>query len=505
MAGELKNIYYINFVPDGSGIDRDTQSKLDAFKENVELTSQFTNTKANISVKDKITSGQLKNEAVATAAYKAKVVTYLASNTPWMEVTSAMNDSKHFETDKTRFHQELVSTFTKDLGLSPSITSRVEGVLAEIKQAITTANQSGNGADKLQIAIVMNVFSMDEIIGSWQCETRTIGFRPDESLITYIRTKHETTKANVSFQYSMLNAKFNERKFHEGAKEAIQKIPLASVQQATDQHEIEAADGESCSDSDHKASTGHAAQQPSSTASSHGTESSSGSQRKRRRTTSDDGNDKERNTDTATKSSPQEPVRGYISWLTKRSAEVQKDIDSSQGLDDSLKYYQELKKEILSQEGKHQQKVDILVAQFRAIEKDEQDNIAIRNVILPIIQRRGTDCAEEWRAALNRCNTSLQIIEERKDTIDDQIDSETSSFVSQVEECDERISDCAEDIEDYARKLAQDKRTKRAIHIMKKLVEMGESGMATSTEGELDGLEKWIGRLAARKPIEDSD
>ncbi|KAM0219091.1 hypothetical protein ACHAPA_004675 [Fusarium lateritium] len=224
MAGDLKNIYYINFVPDGSGIDRETQSKLDAFKKNVELTCQFMNVKANISVKDKIVSGQLKNEAVATAAYKAKVVTYLASNTPWMEVLSAMNDSKHFETNKTRFHQELVSTFTKDLGLSPSITSRVEGVLADIKQAITTATQSGNGADKLQIAIVMNVFNMDEIIGSWQCETRTIGFRPDESLITYIRNKHETTKANVSFQYSMLNAKFNERTFHKGAKEAIEKM-----------------------------------------------------------------------------------------------------------------------------------------------------------------------------------------------------------------------------------------------------------------------------------------
>ncbi|KAM0196041.1 hypothetical protein ACHAPI_006059 [Fusarium lateritium] len=83
MAGDLKNIYYINFVPDGSGIDRETQSKLDAFKKNVELTCQFMNVKANISVKDKIVSGQLKNEAVATAAYKAKVVTYLASNTPW--------------------------------------------------------------------------------------------------------------------------------------------------------------------------------------------------------------------------------------------------------------------------------------------------------------------------------------------------------------------------------------------------------------------------------------
>ncbi|KAM0237900.1 hypothetical protein ACHAP5_008797 [Fusarium lateritium] len=221
---ELKNIFYINFIPDGSRTNRDDQLKLDTFKENVELTCQFMNIKANISVKDKITSGQLKNEVVAKAAYKAKVVTSLTSNTPWMEVLYAMNESKHFETDKNRFHQELVATFTKSLGLSPSITSRVEGVLAEIKQAITSANQSGNGADKLQIAIVMNVFSMDEIIGSWQCETRTIGFRPNESLITYIRDKNNTTKVNVSFEYSLLNAKFNERKFYEGAKEALQKF-----------------------------------------------------------------------------------------------------------------------------------------------------------------------------------------------------------------------------------------------------------------------------------------
>ncbi|KAM0288755.1 hypothetical protein ACHAO9_006819 [Fusarium lateritium] len=249
----------------------------------------------------------------------------------------------------------------------------------------------------------------------------------------------------------------------------------------------------------------HTPQQVPSNSSRNGTETSSNSRRKRQRTASDDGSNEENNTDTAIEPSPQDPVRGYISWLTDGSTKVQEQIDSSQELDDCLKHYQELRRRFLSRKGEHDQKLDTLGAQLCAIQKDEQDNIAIRNVLQPIIQRRGTDCAEEWRAALNRCNKSLQLIETRKAMVTDQISQEKDWFVRKLEEYDRKISGFAENIEAQAPDLAQDKRTKRAIHIMKELVEMGESGMATWTDDELDSLEKWIGRLAARKPIEDSD
>lgn len=89
-----------------------------------------------------------------------------------MAITYVTSDSKRFDTEKSRFHQELVSTFTEGLNLPSSITSDVEGVLTEIKQAITTANQSENGASKLQFVIVLNVFRFDEMLESWQSGMR---------------------------------------------------------------------------------------------------------------------------------------------------------------------------------------------------------------------------------------------------------------------------------------------------------------------------------------------
>ncbi|KAI6765869.1 hypothetical protein HG530_006939 [Fusarium avenaceum] len=219
---ELKNIYYINFVPHDFMRDRDSQSRFEAFKEDVELNCQFINAKANTSVKDKIVSGDLENEAVAKAAYKARVVNHLLSTIPWMTETSASSESKRFDTDKSRFHQELVSAFTQGLDLPSSITSDVEGVLTEIKQTIIAANQSGNGANKLQFVIVLNVFS--EMIGVWQSYTRAISFRPDDSLVTYIRNKNETTKVNLSIEYNHNNTQFDDRMFQAKAKESIQQI-----------------------------------------------------------------------------------------------------------------------------------------------------------------------------------------------------------------------------------------------------------------------------------------
>ncbi|KAM0237901.1 hypothetical protein ACHAP5_008799 [Fusarium lateritium] len=249
----------------------------------------------------------------------------------------------------------------------------------------------------------------------------------------------------------------------------------------------------------------HTPQQVPANPSSHDTESSSGSWRKRQRTESDDGSHKESNTDTAIEPSPQDPVRGYISWLTERSAEVQEQIDGINSFDGCVKYYEELREMFLSPQGMHKKELEALHAEMCATQQDEQDNIAIRNFLQPVIQRRGPDCPEEWRAALDRCNKSLQLIEARKSTIDDQISKKTEWLVQQIEECERGSREFAEHIENSPPKLAREERTKRAIHIMKKLVEMGESGMASWTDGELDSLEKWIGRLAARKPIEDSD
>ncbi|SPJ71111.1 uncharacterized protein FTOL_00839 [Fusarium torulosum] len=161
---------------------------------------------------------------VAKAAYKARVVNHLVSNSPWMAITHVMNESKHFDTDKSRFHQELVSTFTEGLNLPSSITSDVEGVLAEIKQAITTANQSGNEANKLQFIIVLNVLKFDEMIGSWQSDVCAIYFRLDNSLSAYIRNKDETTKVTVSILYSHFNAQFGDRMFETKVKDSIQKF-----------------------------------------------------------------------------------------------------------------------------------------------------------------------------------------------------------------------------------------------------------------------------------------
>ncbi|SPJ71114.1 uncharacterized protein FTOL_00842 [Fusarium torulosum] len=335
---------------------------------------------------------------------------------------------------------------------------------------------------------------------------------------------------------------------------------LTTEHRATDQQEIQAANGESCSDNgnnhetDDEASvicvgsnpvsprdqdfkcrdiatvlascaaaeqhnskegsgrlseipsqTGHSIQSPSSNTSYHGTKASSGSLRMRQRTASYAGNDEVSNTDTAVERSLQDPVRKYISWLTVRSAEVEEWIDNVHTLEDHLEYERELKTKFLTQQEKHEQKLDTLQAEMHAIEQDEQKNIDIRNSHLPIIQRRGSDCAEEWRAALDRCNKSLQMIEARKRTVDNQISTVKEIFRQELEGYETRIREYAEQIEAYAPELAQGERKKRAIHIMKKLVEMGESGMASWSDRELDYLENWIGELAVRKPIGDSD
>jgi DNA repair exonuclease SbcCD ATPase subunit len=197
--------------------------------------------------------------------------------------------------------------------------------------------------------------------------------------------------------------------------------------------------------------------------------------------------------------------RGYISWLTERSAKVEERIDNAHTLEDYLENEKESKTKFLTQQDKHEQELKTLQAEINTIEQDEQDNIAVRNSLLPIIKRRGSDCAGEWRAALDRCNRSLELIEARKTEVNYQISARKETFRQELEGYDTRIKEYGEQIEAYALELAQEERKKRAIHIMKKLVAMGESGMATWSDRELDYLEKWVRRLAVRKPIGDSD
>ncbi|KIL86003.1 hypothetical protein FAVG1_10973 [Fusarium avenaceum] len=504
---ELKNIYYINFVPHDFMRDRDSQSRFEAFKENVELNCQFINAKANITVKDKITSGELKNEPVAKAAYKARVVNHLLSSIPWMTETSASSESKRFDTDKSRFHQELVSAFTQGLDLPSSITSDVEGVLTEIKQTITAVNQSGNGANKLQFVIVLNVFS--DMVGVWQSYTRAISFRPDDSLVTYIRNKNETTKVNLSIQYNHNNTQFDDRMFQAKAKESIQQIDSSLVDQAltssnrvTDQQKIQES-GAICgnNDNDHgideevivmvlcedaqchnsKQGSGNLSaipsqpepttQQLSSDAFHHGTKAYSPSQRKRQRTASDDGSDEESNTDTAVKHNLQDPVRGYMSWLTKLSCEFQESINMIRGLGGVLlETTKQLETDFLTRQGNHEQEIETLQAELRAIQQDKQDNIAVRNFLQPIIQRQGSDCAEEWRAALDRCNKSLKPIEERRRSVKDRILYKKKGYDMRTVTYETKIREIGEQIEASAPELAQCERIKRVIHIMKTLV-----------------------------------
>jgi DNA repair exonuclease SbcCD ATPase subunit len=197
--------------------------------------------------------------------------------------------------------------------------------------------------------------------------------------------------------------------------------------------------------------------------------------------------------------------RGYILWLTVRSAKVEEYIHDIHRLEDGLEKVKKLKTQLLITQQEYEQRLETLQAKMHAIKQDEKDNIAVRNSLLPIIERRGSDCAGEWRAALDRCNRSLELIEARKTKVDDDISFYKERVGQEPEGYDTRIREHREQIEAWAPELAQEKRKKRAIHIMKKLVEMGESGMATWSGRELDYLEKWVCRLAVRKPIGDSD
>lgn len=262
-------------------------------------------------------------------------------------------------------------------------------------------------------------------------------------------------------------------------------------------------------------------QQVSSDALHHSMEASSPSQRKRKRTASDDGSDEERNTDTAVESNPQDPVvghfslmiphlltilqRGYISWLKATSDKAEKFIFGIRSMEDYLEVLKNEKREFLTTQKDHEQKLATLRAEMRAIRKDEKDHITIRNSLLSFTLRRGSDCPEEWRTTLNQCNKFLKLLKARKEKADYNFSNYKERFDQELEGHDTRIREHREQIEAWAPELAQEERKKRAIHIMQKLVEMGESGIATWSSCELDSLEKWIGRLAGRKPIEDGD
>lgn len=228
-------------------------------------------------------------------------------------------------------------------------------------------------------------------------------------------------------------------------------------------------------------------QQLSSDASHHGTKAYSPSQRKRQRTASDDGSDEESNTDTAVKHNLQDPVvgyfslmilhlltilqRGYISWLTEMPCEFQESINMIRGLGGVLlETTKQLETDFLTRQGNHEQEIETLQAELRAIQQEEQDNIAVRNFLQPIIQRQGSDCAEEWRAALDRCNKSLKSIEERRRWVKVRIFYKKKGYDQRTVAYETKIREIGEQIEASAPELAQCERIKRVIHTMKTLV-----------------------------------
>ncbi|KAI6765870.1 hypothetical protein HG530_006940 [Fusarium avenaceum] len=195
-------------------------------------------------------------------------------------------------------------------------------------------------------------------------------------------------------------------------------------------------------------------QQLSSDAFHHGTKAYSPSQRKRQRTASDDGSDEGSNTDTAVKHNLQDPVRGYISGLTELSCKFQESINMIRGLGGVLlETTKQLETDFLTRQGKHEQEIETLRAELR-----------------PIIQRQGSKCAKEWRAALDRCNKSLKPIRERRRSVDDLIMCEKRSYDMRTVAYETKIREIGDQIEASALELAECQGIKRVIRIMKTLV-----------------------------------
>jgi hypothetical protein len=80
----------------------------------------------------------------------------------------ACDESKNFDTDKSQFHQELVTTFTQGMGLPSSITPKLESLLGDMQQSIITADQSGSSGSDMQFFIAINHFQWDHHTQSWR-------------------------------------------------------------------------------------------------------------------------------------------------------------------------------------------------------------------------------------------------------------------------------------------------------------------------------------------------
>lgn len=80
----------------------------------------------------------------------------------------AWHKRKNFDSEKSQFHQELVTTFTQGIGLPSSITPKLESLLGDMQQPIITADQSGSRGRDLQFFIVINHFPWDKYMESWR-------------------------------------------------------------------------------------------------------------------------------------------------------------------------------------------------------------------------------------------------------------------------------------------------------------------------------------------------
>jgi hypothetical protein len=90
---ELKNIYYINFIPSDTG-DSSSQSELKSLRELIELDYQYMNAKANGMIKEKTASGEFNNDVVKKVRYKAKAIKIQIYKSPWY-VASTLRTETH--------------------------------------------------------------------------------------------------------------------------------------------------------------------------------------------------------------------------------------------------------------------------------------------------------------------------------------------------------------------------------------------------------------------------
>lgn len=83
-GNELNNVYYVNFDPKTGQLTPQLDAQLKAVKANVDLNNNLMSVMAGNTVNSKVASKEIpSDDEVKKANYKAKVINYLAQNSPW--------------------------------------------------------------------------------------------------------------------------------------------------------------------------------------------------------------------------------------------------------------------------------------------------------------------------------------------------------------------------------------------------------------------------------------